>query len=98
MSTKINDDYYDVATILANLSTLITQNVYSINDLVIAEKNFHDSICYYNIARNKLKSVGKRYGFNSNQYQKVYEEYKEVSTIRDIAQDKFIKIKKIINN
>jgi hypothetical protein len=98
MTSKPENDYNEVANILANLSTLITQNVYSVNDLVTAEKKFHDSICYYNIARNKLKSVGKKYGFNSNQYQKVYQEYQEVSIIRDIAQDKFNKIKKIINN
>ena len=98
MTTNLNDDYNDVVNILANMSKLISKEEYSINDLIIAEKKFHDSICCYNISRNKLKTVGKRYGFNSNQYQEIFQEYKILSTIRDIAEDKFKKMKKIIYN
>jgi hypothetical protein len=87
----------EVVHILANLSKFITTNIYTIDDLSLAEKNLHDSIALYNISKNKLTKVLKKHGVNSNQYQDSLNSLLSFSNKKDEADFKYNKIKKSLN-
>jgi len=97
MSTTNQLPDAEVVHILANLSKIITTNVYTIDDLSLAEKNLHDSTALYNISKNKLTKVLEKHGVNSNQYQDSLNSLLSFSNKKDAADFKYNKIKKSLN-
>jgi hypothetical protein len=87
----------EVVNILANLSKMITIKVYTKEDLILAEKNLHDSTALYNICKNKLIQVLKKYGINSNEYQDSLNTLLSFSNKVDAADYKYNEIKKSLN-
>ena len=86
----------DVAHILANMHTYIKSN-FSMNDLVSAEKDFHNEIMIYNIIKNKMYNILKKYGINSEEYRDLLNTFLQCSNKKDEAQYKYENIKKNLN-
>jgi hypothetical protein len=87
----------DVVNILVNMHNFMTKPKFSMNDLASAEKDFHNEIMNYNIIKNKIYIILKKYGINSDEYRDLLNIFLQSSNKKDEAQYKYENIKKSLN-
>jgi len=97
MSHDIEQQYEEVAHILANMHTYSKQK-FTMNDLVISEKKFHEAISIYNISMNKSKIILKKFGINSSIYADSLNTTLMYSNKKDEAEYNYETIKESLRN
>ena len=99
INTNINqDDYIDVAHILASMNTTIKNRDNFMNEFIEAEKNFHDAKIDYNISAKTTKIVLDKFGINSSEYQYQLNRYLHYSNKKDEAEYKYHILKDKVKN
>ena len=96
MSIHVDDNYYEVAHILANMSDFI-KTKYTIIDLKNAEKELNDTTINYEITKHLIKIVINKFGLNSTNHQHAVSECLKYSNMKDQSKYKYETIKKSLN-
>ena len=97
MSINIEQQYEEVAHILANMHTYSKQK-FTMNDLIMSEKKFHDAISIYNISMNKSRIILEKFGINSPEYADTLNTTLKFSNMKDEAEYNYETIKQSLRN
>jgi hypothetical protein len=100
-SNNINhhqNDYIDVAHILASMNTTIKNRDILMSEFIQAEKNLHDANSNFSISSKTTKIVLDKFGINSSEYQYQLNRYLHYSNKKDEAEYKYHILKDKLKN
>ena len=97
MSNNIEQQFEEVAHILANMHNYSKQK-FTIKDLIISEKKFHEATSIYNISMNKSRIILEKFGINSSIYADSLNTILMYSNMKDEAEYNYETIKQSLRN